>query len=153
MARDMISRNAASATVSTRPFTDALTRLRDAGLRPTRQRLSLAKLLFDAGDRHVTAEQLHQLARGAAVKVSLATVYNTLNQFRDSGLLREVVVGPGRSYFDTNTSDHHHFFVEPEGTLMDIPHDSVALAHVPDVPEGTRLDRVDVIIRVARDAS
>lgn len=151
MAHDRNSSEGIPATAATRPFTDALSRLRDAGLRPTRQRLSLAKLLFDAGDRHVTAEQLHHMARSASVKVSLATVYNTLNQFRESGLLREVVVGPGRSYFDTNTSDHHHFFVEPEGTLMDIPHDSVALAHVPEVPEGTRLDRVDVIIRVARD--
>jgi Fur family iron response transcriptional regulator len=138
-------------TNNSRPYTDALARLRDAGLRPTRQRLALAKILFQEGDRHVTAEELHALAREASVSVSLATIYNTLNQFRDSGLLREVVVGPGRSYFDTNTSAHHHFFVEPEGALVDIPENSVALAALPAPPDGTRMDRVDVIVRVTRD--
>ncbi|MDW3205240.1 MAG: Fur family transcriptional regulator [Alphaproteobacteria bacterium] len=135
-----------------RPFTDALARLKEVGLRPTRQRLALAKLLFDAGDQHITAEQLHGMARNSAVKVSLATVYNTLHQFRDSGLLREVVVGQGRSYFDTNTRDHHHFFVEPMGELVDIPVDAVEVSQLPAPPEGTVMDRVDVIIRVTRDA-
>src|SRR6202795_1491326 len=95
-----------------RPFTNALERLRTAGLRPTRQRLALARLLFEKGDRHVTAEQLHGEAQATSVQVSLATVYNTLHQFIAAGLLREVVVDPGRSYFDTNVSDHHHFFHE-----------------------------------------
>lgn len=135
-----------------RPFTDALVRLKEVGLRPTRQRLALAKLLFDAGDQHITAEQLHVLARSSSVKVSLATVYNTLHQFRDSGLLREVVVGQGRSYFDTNTREHHHFFVEPKGELVDIPVDAVEVGQLPAPPDGTVLDRVDVIIRVTREA-
>src|SRR6201999_1592750 len=100
-----------------RPFTPIVQRLRTAGLRPTRQRMSLAKLLFDFGDRHMTAEQLHQEATGSRVRVSLATVYNTLHQFTAAGLLREVVVQPGRSYFDTNTSDHHPFFIEADGRL------------------------------------
>ena len=81
----------------------------------------LARLLFDGGDRHVTAEQLHGEALAAAIPVSLATVYNTLHQFTDAGLLREVVVEPGRSYFDTNIADHHHFFCEASGLLQDIP--------------------------------
>lgn len=135
-----------------RPFAEVLGRLKAVGLRPTRQRLALAKLLFDEGDRHITAEQLHAMARDASVKVSLATVYNTLHQFQESGLLREVVVGPGRSYFDTNVSDHHHFFVEPAGELVDIPHDSVQVGALPAPPPGTAVDRVDVIIRVTRSS-
>jgi Fur family iron response transcriptional regulator len=137
-------------TDTRRPFADALARLKTAGLRPTRQRLALAKLLFDGGDRHVTAEQLHAMAREADVKVSLATVYNTLHQFNESGLLREVVIGPGRSYFDTNTGDHHHFFIEPDGELVDIPSDAVRVDRLPAPPAGTSLDQVDVIIRVSR---
>jgi len=126
-------------------------KLRAAGLRPTRQRMSLAKLLFERGDRHVTAEQLHQEAETCRVRVSLATVYNTLHQFTAAGLLREVVVQPGRSYFDTNTSDHHHFYIEADGHLEDIPGDSVALAKLPEPPAGTRIARVEVIVRVAHD--
>ena len=134
-----------------RPFTPIVQKLRAAGLRPTRQRMSLAKLLFEAGDRHVTAEQLHQEAAGGRIRVSLATVYNTLHQFTAAGLLREVVVQPGRSYFDTNTSDHHHFFIEANGHLEDIPGDSVALAKLPEPPAGTRIARVEVIVRVAKN--
>ncbi|HVM84454.1 MAG TPA: Fur family transcriptional regulator [Candidatus Binatia bacterium] len=134
-----------------RSFTPMVQKLRAAGLRPTRQRMSLAKLLFERGDRHVTAEQLHQEAEACRVRVSLATVYNTLHQFTAAGLLREVVVQPGRSYFDTNTSDHHHFFIEADGHLEDIPGDSVALAKLPEPPAGTRIARVEVIVRVAHD--
>ena len=135
-------------TLSNRPFAPALDRLRAAGLRPTRQRLALARLLFDHGDRHVTAEQLHAEAMNAKVRVSLATVYNTLHQFTALGLLREVVVEPARSYFDTNTADHHHFFHERTGQLADIPGDQVQLVRVPSAPEGTEVARVDVIVRV-----
>ena len=123
-------------------------RLKAAGLRPTRQRLALASLLFDAGHRHVTAEQLHGEAGMSAIKVSLATIYNTLHQFTEVGLLREVVIEPGRSYFDTNTDDHHHFYVEGTGQLLDIPGESVSLACLPTPPEGTAISRVDVIIRI-----
>ncbi len=131
-----------------RPYTKALDRLKGAGLRPTRQRLGLGRLLFDGGDRHVTAEQLHEEASGAGLRVSLATVYNTLNQFTEAGLLREVVVEAGRSYFDTNTSDHHHFFFEGTGRLQDIPGDQVRVSDLPIAPEGTTVSRVDVIVRV-----
>ena len=129
---------------------DFSARLRAAGLRPTRQRVALARLLFGAGSRHVTAESLHAEVRATRMSVSLATVYNALNQFRDAGLLREVVVAPGRSYFDTNTGHHHHFFVEPDGELRDFPADDVLVAGLPAPPEGTRIDRVDVVVRVRR---
>lgn len=135
-------------SLSARPFAPALERLKSAGLRPTRQRLSLARLLFADGDCHVTAEVLHGKAQAEGIKVSLATVYNTLHQFQAAGLLREVVVEPGRAYFDTNVSDHHHFFHESSGTLTDIPQDSVTLGSLPSAPNGARIARVDVIIRV-----
>ena len=99
----------------------ATARLRQAGLRPTRQRVELAGLLFRDHDRHVTAESLHDEVTEAGVKVSLATVYNTLHQFTEAGLLRQVIVDAARSYFDTNTGDHQHFFLEKEGLLIDIP--------------------------------
>ncbi len=131
-----------------RPYSKLLDRLRSAGLRPTRQRLALAKLLFENGDRHITAEQLHSEALTNNIRVSLATVYNTLHQFTEAQLLREIVVDSGRSYFDTNTSDHHHFFFERSGKLEDIPGDMVMVTRVPDAPTGTSIARVDVIVRL-----
>ncbi len=131
-----------------RPFSQTLNRLRDAGLRPTRQRLALGRLLFEGGDRHVTAEALHDEAQKAGCGVSLATVYNTLHQFTQANLLREVVVDSARTYFDTNIGDHHHFFIEEHGTLMDIAGDCLTVAGVPDAPMGTNIDRVDVIVRL-----
>ena len=135
-------------TMTFRPYAQAIDRLRVAGLRPTRQRLALAKLLFDGCDRHISAEQLHGEALTSSIRVSLATVYNTLHQFTQAGLLREIVVDAGRSYFDTNTSLHHHFFYENSGQLMDIPGDTIRLEGVPQAPEGHRIKRVDVIVRV-----
>ena len=126
----------------------AVERLRAAGLRPTRQRVALARLLLDNGERHITAEQLHGEALAAAIGVSLATVYNTLHQFTQAGLLREVVVEPGRSYFDTNTTNHHHFFCDTDGRLQDIPGEDVMVSGFPLPPLGTEICRVDVIIRV-----
>src|SRR5476649_1961089 len=111
-------------------------KLRYAGLRPTRQRVELAGLLFKDCDRHVTAETLHDEVTKAGVKVSLATVYNTLHQFTQAGLLRQVIVDAARGYFDTNTGDHQHFFLETEGLLIDIPGESIAVAGVPTPPPG-----------------
>ena len=132
-----------------RPYSGLIERLKAVGLRPTRQRLALARLLQDGGDRHLSAEQLHEEALAAKVRVSLATVYNALHQFTAAGLLREVVVEPGRSYFDTNVEDHHHFYFEDSGRLEDIPGDQVSLTNLPKPPKGSRLSRVDVIIRVS----
>ncbi len=125
-------------------------RLRKAGLRPTRQRLALAQLLFARGDRHVTAERLHEEAAGAGIEVSLATVYNTMHQFTEGGLLREVTVDGTRTYFDTNVGNHHHFYCEDDGTLLDIDGGAIEVAGVPVPPQGARVDRVDVIVRLKR---
>lgn len=122
--------------------------LKNAGLRPTRQRRWLAHNLFGGGDRHVTAEQLHSQAEANGATISLATVYNTLHQFQAVGLLREVIVESGRVYFDTNTTDHHHFYIEGTGQLLDIPGDLVSIGTLPEIPEGLDLDRVDVVIRL-----
>ena len=130
----------------------ATERLRESGLRPTRQRLALARLLFDAGDRHVTAEILHTEVMATGVRVSLATVYNTLHQFTEAGLLREIVVEAGRSYFDTNVSAHHHFFHEGTGMLSDIPGQQIAIGALPDAPAGTSIKSVDVIVRLGDGA-
>jgi len=128
----------------------AVERLRAVGLRPTRQRVELASLLFRAGDRHVTAESLHDEVSGLGLKISLATVYNTLHQFTHAGLLRQVIVDAARGYFDTNTGDHQHFFLEEEGTLIDIPGEDIQVAGVPQPPVGLAVDRVDVVVRVRR---
>ncbi len=124
--------------------------LRDAGLRPTRQRVSLAEILYSKGDRHISAELLHEEAVGADVPVSLATVYNTLHQFTEAGLLREVAIDGNKTYFDTNVSDHHHFFVEGENEVVDIPGEGVGIGRVPQAPEGMEIVRVDVIVRVRK---
>jgi len=125
-------------------------RLRAAGLRPTRQRNELAKLLFRGCNRHLTAETLHAEAVAEGVRVSLATVYNTLHQFTQAGLLRQVVVDATRSYFDTNTGEHQHFYHEDEGMLTDIPGSDMSVGHIPVPPLGTRVERVDVVVRVRR---
>jgi Fur family iron response transcriptional regulator len=124
-----------------------------AGLRPTRQRVALAELLFDGPHRHVSAEQLHSEAQNDGVRVSLATIYNTLHQFRQAGLLREVTVDAARSYFDTDTSDHHHFFVEDEQRVIDVPADSVIIKGLPEAPRGMEVTHVDVVIRVRKRAA
>lgn len=127
-------------------------RVRKAGLRPTRQRIALAELLFAKGDRHLSAEELHEEAQSAGVAVSLATVYNALHQFTHAGLLRILAVEGARTYFDTNTSDHHHFFVEDENRLVDIDSGTVSLHNLPQPPEGMEIANVDVIVRLRRKA-
>ncbi|MCB9928899.1 MAG: transcriptional repressor [Alphaproteobacteria bacterium] len=134
--------------MTAKSYSEVIDRLRQAGLRPTRQRIGLGKLLFAGEHRHVTADQLHIEAERSGLSVSLATVYNTLHQFRNAGLLREVVAEPGRSYFDTNTEAHHHFFNVSEGALIDIPAADVDLPSLPVPPDGMGVDRVDIVIRV-----
>ena len=133
-----------------RPYSHVLKKMRDVGLRPTRQRLALAKLLFEGGDRHATAEILHAEAQAAKIRVSLATVYNTLHQFTNAGLLREIVVDASRSYFDTNASHHHHFFCEEDRYLVDIPSEELKVAKLPHPPPGTTVTEVDIVIRVRK---
>src|SRR5215475_15139981 len=124
--------------------------LRRANLRPTRQRVALASLLFGNGDRHVTAEILHAEAVTAGERVSLATVYNTLHQFQRAGLLREIAIGGQRAYFDTNISNHNHFFLEAEGQLVDIPGNSIRVDGLPAPPEHLRIAHIDVVVRLVR---
>ena len=131
------------------PVSDLKDRLRRVGLRPTRQRISLGWLLFAKGDRHITAELLYEEAMRAKVPVSLATVYNTLHQFTEAGLLRQLAVDGSKSFFDTNTTEHHHFFVEGEEALMDVPVD-IHVGEVPAPPPGMEIARVDVIVRLRR---
>ena len=132
----------------TRIATDWLSR---AGLRPTRQRVALAELLVGDGQhRHVTAESLFEAARTRRAPVSLATVYNTLRAFCEAGLVREVTVDGSRSYFDTNTSEHPHFYWEDEGRLTDAPSDQLIIARVPEAPKGAEVASVDVVIRLRR---
>ncbi len=128
-------------------------RLISAGLRPTRQRVALGELLFGRGDRHVTAERLFEEATAARLSVSLATVYNTLHQFTAAGILREIAVDGARVYFDTNTSEHHHFLVEDDGELLDIPGSTMAGLDLPKPPEGLKLARIDVVVRLRREGS
>lgn len=130
--------------------TSSRSRLRAAGLRPTRQRMALADLLFGQGNRHVSAEALHDEALSAAVPVSLATVYNTLHQFTAAGLLREVPLDGSKTYFDTNVTDHHHFFLEDDNLMFDVPGDELSLDHLPEPPPGMEISRVDVVIRLRR---
>ncbi len=130
------------------PVHDLRARLRAAGLRPTRQRVALGWLLFGKGDRHVSAEKLLEEAQASRVPVSLATIYNCLHQFTEAGLLREVAVDGSKAYFDTNTSHHDHFLIEGTNVLIDIPSVNVDLAHLPAPPKGTKIDRVEVVIRL-----
>jgi Fur family iron response transcriptional regulator len=134
------------------PWHDTKVKLQAAGLRPTRQRMALGWILFGKGDRHVTAEMLYAEANHAKVPVSLATVYNTLNQFTDVGLLRHVAVEGSRTYFDTNNSEHHHFFVEDKNDLVDIPSSDVVVGKKPVPPEGYEIARIDVVVRLRRKA-
>lgn len=126
--------------------------LKSVGLRPTSQRVALGGLLFDGTDRHLTAEQLHEEARAAGIRVSVATVYNTLHQFTEAGLLREVAVDGLKTYFDTNVTDHHHFYTVNDGRLFDIPSGAMQVVGLPAAPEGMEVTRVDVVVRVAEKA-
>lgn len=123
-------------------------RLRSAGLRPTRQRVELADLIFEKGDRHLTAEELHEDAMANGVSCSLATIYNTLHQFTDAGMLRVLSVDSNKTFFDTNVSDHHHFIVEGSEDVMDIDADAIEVKGLPAAPEGMEIANVDVVVRL-----
>ena len=123
--------------------------LRKAGLRPTRQRINLGWLLFGKSNRHITADVLHLEATQAKVPISLATVYNTLNLFTEAGILRQLAFDGSKSFFDTNTSPHHHFFVEGENFLIDIVADDLAFGKIPTPPEGHEITRIDVAVHLS----
>lgn len=123
-------------------------KLRTAGLRPTRQRLVLGEILFSGPDRHVSAEMLHAEVLATGEPVSLATVYNTLHQFTEVGLLRELAIEGSKAYFDTNTSNHNHFFVEAQGRVIDIPSDSIRVDGIPEPPPGFEISHIDVVVRL-----
>ncbi|WP_420864902.1 Fur family transcriptional regulator Irr [Bartonella schoenbuchensis] len=125
--------------------------LRQNGLRPTRQRLELAKMIFSQGNRHIAAEELYEEAVKSNVPISLATVYNTLHQFTEAGLLRIIAVEGSKTWFDTNTSDHYHFYIEGENRILDIPcslKGSPIIENLPQPPEGMEISHVDLIIRL-----
>ncbi|MGH1466471.1 MAG: iron response transcriptional regulator IrrA [Cognatishimia sp.] len=125
--------------------------LTESGVRPTRQRVALAALLVGDGlHRHVTAESLFADACQQGESVSLATVYNTLRAFCDAGLLQEITVDGAKSYFDTNISDHPHFFWEDDRVLTDAPADQLNIVALPEAPEGAEISKVDVVIRLRR---
>ncbi|NEW90780.1 transcriptional repressor [Rhodopseudomonas sp. BR0M22] len=124
--------------------------LQSVGLRPTAQRLLLTRLLFGGGDRHVTAEILYEEASRSSAQISLATVYNTLNHFAELGLVRRVSVDGSKTYFDTNVSDHHHFYLEAKHELIDVPVSHVAIGALPAIPEGYEISRVDMVVRLRR---
>ena len=132
------------------PWHDVKAKLRSVGLRPTRQRMALGWILFAKGERHLTAEMLYEEATRAKVPVSLATVYNTLNQLTDAGLLRQVSVDGSKTYFDTNVTAHHHYYLENSHELVDIPDPHLALAKMPDVPEGYEISRIDMVVRLRK---
>lgn len=134
--------------VGSAKFESADAILRRAGLRPTRQRLALGRLLFGDGHRHVTVDDLHRDVIESGMRLSLATVYNTLSQFADAGLVRKVAVNGGRSYFDTYAGDHQHFYVEAEDRIFDVPEDSIAFGNLPPPPHGYEIAGVDVVIRL-----
>jgi Fur family iron response transcriptional regulator len=134
------------------PWHDVNEMLRDAGLRPTRQRMALGWLLFGKGGRHLTAEMLYEEATAAKMHMSLATVYNTLNQLTEAGLLRQVSVDGSKTYFDTNVSSHHHFYLENSYELVDISDPHLTLSKMPDVPDGYEIARVDMVVRLRKKA-
>lgn len=129
---------------------DAAKMLRSLGLRPTAQRLGLAQLLFGSGGRHLTAEMLYEEATGANLRVSLATIYNTLNQLVDAGLVRQISVDGTKTYFDTNVSDHQHFYLENRHELIDIPDATSLISSLPPIPEGYEVARIDIVVRLRK---
>lgn len=124
-------------------------KLQSAGLRATPKRIAIGGLLFDGHDRHVTADDVAAMARKAGVRVSLATVYNTLNQFVSAGLMKRITLDTDRTYFDTNITDHHHLFFEQNGVLHDIPGASIRVEGIPAIPTGAKVSSVEVIVRVS----
>ena len=120
----------------------------ESGIRPTKIRRAIAGLLFDGRDKHVTVEDVIDMAKSAAIKTSVASVYNTLNQFASAGLLRRVVIDQGKAFFDTNLGAHHHFYFEDEDRLEDIDEQSVIVQNLPKTPDGRKIKSIDITVRI-----
>ena len=133
-------------------YSKLVEQLKQNGLRPTRQRVVLAKILFGQGARHVTAEQLHHEVRQSHLRISLATVYNTLNQFAAAGMLREIMGQGSQTYFDTRTDDHYHFALPNNRGLIDFPADGISFSALPQLPDGTQIDKIEVTIHLKKSA-
>ena len=133
-----------------RSFDDIKNLLTSSGLRPTRQRLVIGRTLFEGGNLHFTPEDLHAELANEGFRVSLSTVYNNLHKFTSVGLLREVVAESGKTFFDSNTTPHHHFFDEDTGSLYDISEDEILIQNIPAPPKGLLISGVDVVVRVAK---
>lgn len=130
---------------------DVHAKLQDAGVRVTRQRLELAKLLFRGGDRHFTADSLYEEALSGRIPVSLATIYNTLQQFVTAGLIRRLAIEGQKAWYDTNVSEHHHLFFEEDNCIYDIQDSAVSISHLPPIPDGMTVSRVEVVVRLRRN--
>jgi len=128
-------------------YNQAIKQLINNGIRPTKQRMILAKLLFEKGDRHVSAEDLYEEVKKDNRKIALATIYNSLKQFRKIGLLKELVVDQNKSIYCTNHDKHYHLYIEEEGKLIDIPQENIDL-NIPEIPACLKLHNIDIIIRV-----
>lgn len=128
-------------------YEKSLNMLREAGLRPTWQRMQLIEMLYSAGHRHVTVDLLYREALDKGAKISLSTVYNTMHRLCSVNLLREISLGNGKSYFDTDTDDHQHYFLEESGELIDIPCSRI-FPNLPTPPQGTAIKQVDVVVRL-----
>ena len=128
-------------------FNQAVKKLSNIGLRPTKQRMILIKLLFENPDRHISADELYEEVKKEDRKISLATIYNTLKQFTKVGLLKELVVDQNKSIYCTNHDPHYHLYNEDEGKVIDIPQKNIDL-NIPSIPACLSLHNVDVVVRV-----
>ena len=128
-------------------YSIALKKIEQSGIRPTKQRRILAKILFEKGDRHISAENLFDEVKKEDRKISMATIYNTLKQFTSLGLIREIVVDQNKSLYCTNNKSHYHLYIEDEGKIHDIPTENINL-DIPSIPACLTLHSIDVIVRV-----
>ena len=134
-------------------FKPFISRLRLSGLRPTKQRLMICKVLFDRKDTfHFTIDNLKKkLEKNTKSKISLATIYNTVHAFRNSGYLREISLRGNKTFFDTNSTSHHHFYDEDTGDLMDIKNDEISINKLPFAPKGKKISNIEVTVTVANN--
>ena len=128
-------------------YNKAINTLIKNNIRPTKQRMILAKILFEKGRRHISAEQLYDEVKQDQRKISLATIYNTLKQFSHYGLIREIVVDQNKSLYCTNNESHYHLYIEDEGKIVDIPTKNIDL-NIPAIPACLKLHNIDVIVRI-----